>query len=516
MLYNGNIITLNENETIASALAVNNDKISKIGDYEEIRNLLGKNTKKVDLENKTVIPGFIDSHIHLISLGLAMQVIDLREINSKTTLLFKIKEKVKETPPKHWIKGYGFNETKINELPNRYELDKISPKNPIYLEDIDSKTCIINSIAIKTIKINHNMNGVKVEINKRTGELTGLIKVEDQKLLYEVVRIPTIDPVDETLEESELERAIEIASEKAIRVGITSIHDLQLPPKGIRAFKKAVCNDKTPLRVYIGCDRNKDIELQNYIDEGLGTEPYSNRVKIGIVKLFADGRMPITEFKRRVIEAHRLGYQLAIHSSDNEQVKNSLEALEDAAKMIPFKDNRHRIEHAYTINKNMIERIKNLDLFTSSQPETIFKIERKFPENVLIVPLGSLIKKGVTVVGGSDSPTLNASRRAIFPRTFPNPLVGLSFEVFRKTEKGITLEGKESISFLEALKMHTINGAHASFEEKIKGTLEEGKLADLVVLSENPFEIDSDRIKDIKVEMTIIGGKIVYNKNCYH
>lgn len=513
ILYNGNFITLDEKNPCASATAVIDGKISKIGDYDDVKDLIGEDTDKLDLQGKTVVPGFIDAHIHLVSLGLAMQVMDLRGITAKSVLLDKIKEKVEDTPPKHWVRGFGFDEAELDELPTRSELDAISPENPVYLEDINSKMCIVNSLAQKSVYKKKDIEGVKIERDSSTGKITGIIRVENQNLLYEVARIPTLDPVDETLEESELERAIKMAYPKLIEVGITSIHDMQLPPTGFRAFKKAVCDDKIPLRLYLGSDRNKNIELQNYIDEGLGTEPLPDRVKIGLVKLFADGRIPIPEFKRRVIEAHEAGYQLSIHSSDSKQVENSLEAIEEALKMNPRKNHRHKIEHAHTLNKDLIERVKNLELIISTQPELISKFDRRFPENVMAVPLRSMIKKGIRVAGGSDSPTISATRRATLPRTFPNPLIGIGFEVSRKTEKCSLVQEDERIPILAALKIHTINGAHASFEEDIKGTLEVGKLADLVVLSENLFEVDPEKIKDIQVEKTIIGGKIVYAKN---
>lgn len=513
ILYNGNFITLDEKNPCASAMVVIDGKISKIGNYEDVKDLIGGGTDKLNLEGKTVVPGFIDAHIHLISLGLAMQVMDLQEITSKTVFLDKIKEKVEDTPPKHWVRGFGFDEAELDELPTRLELDPISPRNPVYLEDINSKICIVNSLALKKVYNKKDLEDVKIERNRYTGKITGVIRVKDKNFLYEVARIPTLDPVDKTLEESELEIAIEKACQKVIEVGITSIHDIQMPPNGLRAYKKAVCDDKIPLRLYLGCDRNKNIEIQDYIDEGLGTEPIPNRVRIGLVKLFADGRMPIPEFNRRAREAHEAGYQLTIHSSDSRQVENSIEAIEEALKLNPRKNHRHKIEHAHTLTKELIERIAHSRAIISTQPELISKFDRRFPEDVMVVPIRSMLGKGIRVAGGSDSPILSARRRAAFPRSFPNPLIGVGFEVSRKTEKGLLVQEDERISILEALKIHSFNGAYASFEEDIKGTLEVGKLADLVVLSENPFEVDPERIKDIEVEKTIIGGKVVYTKN---
>ena len=511
ILYKGNFITLDKLTQNVQAVAVADRKIIAIGDYNKIKLLIGKNTKKMDLKNKTVVPGFIDSHIHLISLGLAMQVLDLQNTVSKSKLLSKLIEIVQETPPRHWVKGYGFNEAALKELPTRWELDKISPNNPIYLEDIESKICIMNSLALDKIFLARELDGVIIERDGSTGNLTGIIRVRNQNLLYEIAKIPTLDPVDETLEESEFEGAIYSACPKLLEVGITSIHELQLPPSGIRAIKKVVHDGKISIRFFLGCDRNKDITFDKYVEEGLGTEPYEHQVKIGMVKLFADGRMPIPEFKKRVREAHEAGYQLTIHSSNSQQVETSIEALEEVLEAYPRENHRHRVEHAHTLNLDQVERIKNADIIISPQPELIYKLNRKYSDNVMAVPMKSLIDRNVIVAGGSDSPTLSARSRAMSPRSYPNPMLGIGFETSRTTLDGSVVQENERIEVEKALRIHTINGAYASFEEDIKGTISVGKLADLVVLSQNPYEVDPKNIKGIKVLMTIIGGRIVYD-----
>jgi predicted amidohydrolase YtcJ len=302
VFYNGNFITLSEEHPIVSPLAIIDGRILKIGSYNEVKLHLGKRTKRVNLQGKTVVPGFIDSHIHLISLGLDMQVIDLSGATSKLALINKLTIK-KNTPKGNWIKGYGFDEKQVGELPQKLELDSIFPYNPVYLEEKDSLMCICNSLALKRIDRSF-IEGVKTEMTPK-GELTGIIRVKEESLLFKAIDIPTLDPVDNYLEESELELAIEIASNRVIKSGVTSIHDPQLPPNALRAFKNVVQEGKTPLRLYLGCDKNKDIELEAYIQEGLGTEPYPNRLKIGLVKLFADDRISKKEFKRRIKEVNR-------------------------------------------------------------------------------------------------------------------------------------------------------------------------------------------------------------------
>ena len=493
ILHNGNFITLNDDQPIASALAIREGRILKVGNYYEIKSQLGKNTKVIDLAGKTVVPGFNDSHIHLISLGLDMQVIDLSGVRSKSEILAKLEE-AKGTPQGNWIKAYGFDEKELDELPNRSELDILFPFNPVYVEEKHSKMCICNSLALENV------------------DETGVTRVEEEEMLYKVVNIPTLDPVDDYLRESELELAIEIASRRVVEAGVTSVQDPQLPPNALRAFKNAVRDGRTPLRLYLGCDKNKEIELEKYIEEGIGTEPYPTRLKIGMVKLFADDRISVPEFKKRVKEAHNAEYQLSIHATNIQEMRNALDALEEAVKERPREDHRHRIEHADNIDGDLLERARKLKLVVAAQPEIVYKLDPKYPENVMKVAYKSLIDAGINVSGGSDSPTVPIKRRARPPMAYPTPLIGMAFAVSRKTKNGTIIDEDESVSVLEALKIYTKNGAYTSFEEDLKGTLAEGKLADLVVLSEDPFKVEPEKIGRIEVEMTIIGGEVVYTR----
>lgn len=467
----------------------------------------------IDLNGKTVIPGFIDTHIHLISLGLDMQVIDLHEITSKSALLSKLETTTKHTPPTHWIKGYGFDETILDELPNILELDSITPENPVYLEDLNSRICIVNSLALPRVNPQNNIKDVIMERHDHSGDFTGIIRVVDENLLNRVADVPTLDPVDNTLAESELESAIEYASKKVVEAGVTSIHDPQLPPNALRAFKNAVREGRTPLRLYLGCDKNRNIELKHYINEGIGSEPFPSKLKMGMVKLFADERIPIPEFRERVKEAHNAGLQLSIHATNIIEINYALGAIEEALEESPRTDHRHRVEHADIVNEEILETAKKLGVLISAQPELVYKLEPKYPEEVMRVAFKSMINSGIIVAGGSDSPTVPIKRRARPPLAFPTPLLGMAFLVLRKTKNGKVIDKDESISVLESLKMYTINGAYVSFEEDIKGTFHVGKLADLVVLSENPFKIEPEEIENIDVEMTIIDGKIVFSKN---
>ncbi len=509
ILYNGNFLTLNDKAPTASALAVKEGKIIQVGSNADVKPHQGEDTKVIDLGGKTAVPGFIDSHIHLISLGLDMQVIDLCGLTTKVSLLSRLRAVVRDTPLGNWVKGYGFDETKMDELPDIRELDSVSPENPVYLESLDYLTCIVNSQAMAKVDMQQR-TGVTFDTYPITGEPTGVIRVNDEKLLYQVANVPTLDPVDSDLPESELIHAIEIASMKVLEAGITSIHDPQLPPNALRAFRNAVRDGRTPLRLYLGCDRNRDIPLERYIHEGIGTEPIRDRLRMGMVKLFADDRMSVPEFKARVKEANQSMLQLSIHATNINEMRNALDALEEALKGTPRQDHRHRIEHADNIDSDILERARKIEIIVAAQPEIVYKLDPKYPPDVMKVAYSSIIYGGINISGGSDSPTVPIKRRARPPLAYPTPLLGMAFAVTRRTKNGSVIDKDENVSVLESLKIHTVNGAYASFEEDMKGTLEEGKLADLAILSENPLTVEPEQLKNIEVEMTIIGGEIVY------
>ena len=283
-----------------------------------------------------------------------------------------------------------------------------------------------------------------------------------------MANVHTIDTVCPDVPESEREHAIEIASNKVLEAGITSIHDPQLPPNALRAFKNAVQNGRTPLRLYLGCDRNRDTSLDRYINEGMGTEPVQELLKMGMVKLFADDRMTVQEFKARVKEANQSGLQLSIHATNISETRNALDALEKALEDTPRQNHRHRIEHADNIDTDILERARKIGIIVAAQPEIVYKLEPNYPKDVMKVAYKSMIEGGINVSGGSDSPTVPIKRRARPPLAYPTPLTGMGFAVTRETKNGSVIDNDESVSVLESLRIYTVNGAYASFEEEVK------------------------------------------------
>jgi hypothetical protein len=514
VLINGNIITMNPKQPYAQAVAIKYDKIVEVGTNNEVKPWTNKNTKIIDLKGKTVAPGFIDTHVHIRGFGRSLTAIDLRGINSVKKIQQKLKEQVQKTPQDKWLFGHGWDQERLKEkrYPTKRDLDKVSPNNPVALRRVCGHMCVVNSKALELADITKETKsppGGKIDKDPQTGEPTGILRENAMDLILKIVPEP---------DENELMGACVLACQKAVKAGLTGVHWIIDSPTEISVIQKLRAQNKLPLRVYILIP----VEFLDYLIKlGLHTGFGDNVVRIGCIKILADGSLgartaalkepysdrPKTkgmmlytpeELNRLVIKAHKAGFQLALHAIGDHTVEVVLNALEESLSRVPRKNHRHRIEHGSVLNEKAIQHMKKLNLIASVQPHFVVSdfwvADRVGPERARwVYPFKTLIKEGVTVAGGSDCPVEPI-----------NPLLGVQAAVARKTfpEEGITVD--------DALRIYTINAAYASFEEDTKGSIEAGKLADLVVLSKNPLTVGSDKIGDIEVEVTIVGGKVVY------
>jgi len=513
---NGNIITMNLKQPHAQAIAIKHDKIVEVGTNDKIKPWTNKNTKIIDLKGKAVTPGFIDTHVHMTGFGRTLAVINLRGTNSIKEMQQKLKEQVQKTTPSQWIFGHGWDQERFQEkrYPTKWDLDESSPNKPVILRRVCGHVCIVNSKALELANITKETlspPGGEIDKDPKTGEPTGILRENAMDLIQRIIPKP---------DEKELMEACSRACQKAVETGLTSVHWIIDSPTEISVIQKLRAQNRLPLRVYILIP----VEfLGDLIKLGLHTGFGDPMVRIGCIKILADGSLgartaalknPYSdqsetrgmmlytqeELNRLVIEAHKACFQLAIHAIGDYAVEIVLTALEEALSRVPTKNHRHRIEHASVLNEKIIRRMKKLKLIASVQPHFIvsdfWAADRVGPERARwVYPFKTLINEGVTVAGGSDCPVEPI-----------NPLLGIQAAVARKTftEERITVD--------DALSIYTVNAAYASFEDEIKGSIEEGKLADSIVLSKNPLTVEPDKIGDIEVEMTIVGGKIVYTK----
>jgi predicted amidohydrolase YtcJ len=519
VLIKGNVITMNSSQPSAEAIAIKKGKIVKVGRNKEINSWIGKTTKIVNLEDRTVVPGLIDSHIHVADFGKFLTWIDLTTVSSIEELQKKVKERVQNIHKGRWIIGHGWNQTFFvdERYPTFRDLDEVSPDNPVILYHQYGRVCVVNSKALDAARITNETvvpSGGKIEKDPKTGVPSGILRESATDLVWKTIPQSS---------EEELIEATKLACKKIVEAGVTSIHWIVTSSKEISVIQKLRKENKLPLRVHIIGPANI-LDQPNNLDS-LKNPGYDVERMLG-VKVFVDGSLAARtaalnapyfdctdtkgelmysqeELTGLVAKAHKTKVGLIIHAMGDQAIDMALTAIEKTLKEEPKKNHRYRIEHASVLNLDLIKRIKKLGLIVSIQPKCVISefsvwtaIDRLGIERArLLYPIKTLINEGIKVIGGSDSPMEPLS-----------PLLGIQAAVTRQ------FFPEEQITFDEALGMYTVNAAYAAYEEDVKGSIEEGKLADLTIISGNPRTTPMNKIGDISVKMTIMGGKVVYQK----
>ena len=477
-----------------------------------------KNAEVIDAKGKTVMPGFIDSHTHFIGMGTrTLTSIDLSQTKSIPEALKLVKDRVAQLPKGTWVSGRGWDESKWAErrYVTRVDLDPVSPDHPVVLTRVCGHLLTANSRALEAANVTKDVQdppGGKIDKDPKTGELTGVFKDAGG------VVNKAMPPTPRDVELDGLRRACQIALE----LGCTSIHDAGAPAESFNLYQ-TVYNEG---RLGVRCYPMPRGEILLYLDKfGVVTGFGNEFLRIGCVKLQNDGslgahtaalfepyasdsstrgilRTSPEDLMMRVSAAHKLGYQVAIHSIGDWAIEEAINAFEAALKEMPREDHRHRIEHCELLNDDQIARIKRLKIIPSVQPNFVGEwegpggmYETRVGQTRLrrMNPFRKLLDQGIKICFGSDGMPFH-------------PIYGLWSAVNHWIpESRITVE--------EGKKAFTLDAAYASFEEKIKGSLEKGKLADIAILAEDLSTIPAGKIRDVKVDMTIVGGNIAYQRS---
>lgn len=537
ILYNGKICTLDNENTIAEAIVIKGNKIEFIGKNEEALQLKKKDTKIIDLEGKMAVPGFNDSHMHLLNYGYTATKVKLNDATSIEDLILLGKKALNNRQLKKgdWLLGRGWNHDYFDNkrLPNRYDLDKISTDVPICFTRVCGHITVVNSKALEVAGIGKDSSqvpGGKFDLDEN-GEPLGIFRENALELIYSAIPDPDIESIKSMILK---------CSDDAVKVGITSIQTddfEQLPKKDyekiIKAYLELIEEGKLKVRVYEQCLLPTVERLKAFLDKGYTTGWGNEYFKIGPLKLLADGSLgartaylrepynddnstkgiPVftqEELDNLVRIAHNNGIHVAIHGIGDGAMYMALESIEKALKENPRQDHRHGIVHCQITDLNLINKFKQMNIIAYVQPiflhydmhiveDRIGKERAKYSYN-----WKRMMDMGIHVAGGSDCPV---EKFDILPNIYS--------AVTRKDLNGYPDEGwlpNEKLTLDEALRIFTIEGAYASFEEDIKGTIEVGKLADIAILEKDLYKVAPEEIKDVKVDMTIMDGKIVYER----
>jgi predicted amidohydrolase YtcJ len=510
ILFNANVITMDPLFPKAEGVLIKNGKILSATTNDALKKWDRMKATTIDCKGKTVLPGFIDAHCHIHALAESYVTLNLEprnDIRSIPDIQRRIMDLLPNLPQGTWIRGRGYNEFYLSEKrhPNRWDLDQATSAYPIRLTHRTGHAHVLNSLALKMVGISNETpdpsDGL-IDRDIKTGEPTGVLYRMGDFLSR---RIPP-------LENDQLDHGMKIANGELLSMGITSIQDAS-SGNGIEQWKmfrgwKDTDFLKPRVVMMLGIE-----SFSAYRREDFETELDKSQLRLGGVKIVLDEttghlKPDQAELNDMVLRIHQAGLQACLHAVEEKTVEAACSAIQYALEKLPKSDHRHRIEHCSVCPPSLARRLAALGIMVVTQPSFIYysgdRYLRTVPAEELkhLYPVRTLLKNGVKVVASSDCPIAPA-----------NPLMGIYAACSRMTETGEAVLSEEKITPEEALKMYGANAARTTFDEGMKGSISPGKLADLVMLDGDPTEVPINDIKDIKVEMTILDGEIVWRKS---
>jgi len=535
IFFNGRIVTQDAAYPECTAIAIKDGIIMRLGQDEEILTLAKASTKKVDLKGRLMLPGFIETHLHMLNYIDFLQQVNLSQAKSFDDVKELCKGKVCWAKEKgRWLGGVSFNQDHWDHpvMPTRKELDEISTEVPIVIRRACFNMSVVNTLGME-------MLGILGETEEKTdmligfyddGTPNGIIRQHSQDILSKAVTVPPIE---------EIKEMIITACTEMTKSGITSVHSEDFYTYSVdsselvsRAFKELAKEDKLPIKVYQQCAFRTKEQLSAFLDSENKPGTEFGRYKIGPLKVFEDGALgartaclkdgylndpgkkgilihPKEELYGLFETAHKNGMQIVTHCIGDESLEVTMNTYERVMTDYPRVNPRHGIIHCQIMTEELQDRFRQLNVIAYVQPIFI-ESDMNIVDDCVGSELGrqsynwrKFIDMGVHMCGSSDCPV---EAFDILPNIY--------YCVTRSKKDGSKAWHPENgITVDEAVRIFTIEGAYASFEENTKGSITIGKVADLVVLDKNIYEANPFEIKDIKVVLTVLDGRIIYEKN---
>ncbi len=502
---NGDFYTMDWKNPRAEAVGVMRGRVEAVGSRDYVTSLAPTNVPEIDLQGKVVFPGFIDAHVHFMQTGLDRTAVYLNKAKNLKEFFRLLREKARTTPREGWVRGYGYDETKLeeNRVPSLEELDAACPENPLFLSRVDAHSCLINSVALNMLDLDPSLEG----LDRKEGRVIGRLRAKANSAARTQI-------LNRLLGEKEKKQALFEASEEALAVGVTTVHALEGGSLfGERDFDILLgAMPELPIRI-LPYHQIMDVERV----AGMGFKRIGGCITVdgsigsrtaALLSPYEDQKdctgclyLETEELEAFVLEAHRRGMQIAMHTIGDAAIEQLLRAYEKALEQYPRKDHRHRFEHFSIPTDDQVRRAAALGCAICVQPSFDFFTRNMMPIRLgkkrfeRSYPLRTLLEAGLLVAGGSDS--------SITPL---NPMLGV-YGAKTHTHPFQRLE------VYEAVKLFTLNAAAIGFEEHLKGSIEVGKYADFAVMSEDPFTAEPEAIRDMTVAMTILGGDVAYAKS---
>jgi predicted amidohydrolase YtcJ len=540
VLRNGKIVTLNSAAPSVQAVAVRGDRISALGSDADAAKWIGPRTQVIDLHGMTAIPGFIEGHGHFTGVGEFRMGLDLREARTWDDIVAQVARAVKDAKPGEWIVGRGWHQSKWSKAPEpnvegfplHASLDRVSPNNPVVLTHASGHASFVNAKAMEAAGITRataNPSGGEI-LKDKAGNPTGLLRERASGLVgrAQSAHDARLTPAERS---ARLRKSIDLAIDESLSKGITTFQDAGSPFGTVDALKAMADTHELRLRVWMmlrapnemlapRLDRYRIIgagdnyftvrAIKRQIDGALGSrgawllEPYADKPDSS--GLNTEDPADIRKTAELAIQH---GFQLCVHAIGDRANRETLNIFEDTFKAHPEKkDLRWRVEHAQHLSAADIPRFGQLGVIASMQaihctsdaPYVLLRLGATRAEEGAYV-WQKLLKSGAVVTNGTDAPVEDVS-----------PLASFYAAVSRKLKDGTVFYPAQRMSREEALRAYTSSNAYAAFEEKLKGTLETGKLADITVLSRDIMTIPEDEIPATDIVYTIVGGKVRYDR----
>jgi predicted amidohydrolase YtcJ len=518
ILYNGHFVTMNGSDPVAEAVAIARGRFLAIGKNGDVMNLAAAGVRKMDLGGKSVLPGFIDAHSHPAEAGLShLRMVDC-DLRSISAIQEALRERAAKTPAGGWVLGFKYDDTKTEDgRPlNIADLDSAVPDHPAHIQHRGGHTVYANSLGLSKAGLDEKTPDPpagKIDHDPATGKLSGRV-AESAQAYFDKVMPHNFTPDDHR-------EGVKLISKMLAKTGITSATEAQGNPTDLRAYQDARDSGDLLYRAYCFINyRFIDAMIEAGVRTGLGDE----WVRIGAMKLVCDGsisertaRLSVpyegrhNDYGIQVMteeelytygrKAHLAGWQIGTHANGDVGIDTTLRVYERLQKENPRHDPRFRLEHCTVINDNLIARIKALGAIPTPFSTYVYyhgeKMRYYGTERLNhMFALRSFLDAGIRATQASDYP----------PGEFI-PMMALQSEVTRTDTKGNVWGPKQKITVEEAIRVGTVNGAYASYEENLKGSIETGKLADLVVLGRDPFKENPSTLVTIPVERTMAGGR---------
>jgi predicted amidohydrolase YtcJ len=540
VIYGGAIYTMNEKMPTAEAIAVKGNTISFVGSKDDAESLIDVNTQVIDLQGKTLTPGFIEGHAHLLKMGLRMMRLDLTAAKSFNEISQIVQDAVSKAQPNEWIIGEGWHQEKwvtqpaklVRGFPVHTDLSKISPDNPVYLRHASGHAAFVNARAMEVLGVNplkrepgsNVIPGGEIIVDEN-GNPTGLFNEQAVELITSKIRIT----------ENEFGRALDLAMWSCLENGITTIHDAGENEEELAVLKKFRKENKLKVRLYVMLMGSDTALVNKYLKTGIEIDP-DHWLTIRSIKYYGDGALgsrgawllepysdspenhgnfivPMDSVYYNSRRALAAGFQVCTHAIGDRANREVLNQYEKVLNENPLKtkDHRFRIEHVQHLHPDDIGRFARLGVLpamqgihmSSDRPWAIDRLgEKRIQDGAYVWQ--SLLKTGSIIINGTDSP--------VEPL---NPLSCFYASVTRKTLKGQPEGGYEADQKMtreQALRSYTLSPAYGAFEEELKGSIEVGKLADFTVFTKDIMTIPENEILKTKVAMTIIDGKVVFGQ----